>query len=207
MACYYFPRQLVQMTSPFAAIDAIFNRPRDAAAILFLIEDSGYMVPLWQHLRDSYLPSILAATSGANPSAPVSPLTPPPLSPLPIISFQTEALWMIASGHSPFEPQFDPSARRTPRWDDVPAINFNTRSGSTISPVNVTRAIEVRRARFHRLHALTRDLPLGVVRGIWSWSRNTPSCHYRDPKPPGGRTGSTWNSCVVHRGGTTAPSV
>ena len=130
-----------------------------------------------------------------------------PLSPLPIISFQTEALWMIASEHSPFEPPFDPSARRTPRWDDVPAINFNTHSGSTISPVNVTRAIEVRRARFHRLYALTHDLPLGVVRGIWSWSRNTPSCHYRGPEPPGGRTGSTWNSCVVHRGGTTASSV
>ena len=32
-----FPQQLVQMTPPSAAIDAIFNRPRDAAAILFLI--------------------------------------------------------------------------------------------------------------------------------------------------------------------------
>ena len=72
----YFPRQLVQMNSPLTAIDAIFNRPRDAAAVLFLIEDSSYMVPLWQHLRDSYLPSFLTAIKNANPSAPVSPFSP-----------------------------------------------------------------------------------------------------------------------------------
>ena len=64
------------MTPPFAAIDAIFNRPRDAAAILFLVEDSSHMVPLWQRLGDSYIPSILTAIKGANPSAPVSPSTP-----------------------------------------------------------------------------------------------------------------------------------
>ena len=66
------------MTPPSAAIDAIFNRPRDAAAILFLIEDSSYMTPLWQRLRDSYLPSLLAAIESANPSASVSPSTPAP---------------------------------------------------------------------------------------------------------------------------------
>lgn len=70
-----FP-QPVQMTSPFAAIDAIFSRRRDGAAILFLIEDSSHMVPLWQHLRDFYIPSFLAAIKRANPSAPVSPFTP-----------------------------------------------------------------------------------------------------------------------------------
>lgn len=73
------------MTSPFAAIDAIFNRPRDAAAILFLIEDTGYMAPLWQRLRDSYLPSFLTAIKGGNPSASVSPSA-PALNFLPIIT-------------------------------------------------------------------------------------------------------------------------
>ena len=65
------------MTLPFAAIDAIFGRPRDAAAaILFLIEDSSYMVPVWQRLRDSYISPFLTAIKGANPSASVSPFTP-----------------------------------------------------------------------------------------------------------------------------------
>ena len=64
------------MTSPFAAINAIFNRPRGAAAVLFLIEDSCYMDPLWQRLRDSYLPSLLNAIKDANPSAVVSSLAP-----------------------------------------------------------------------------------------------------------------------------------
>ena len=60
------------MTSPLTAIDATFNRPRDALAILFLIEDSSYMHPLWQHLKDAYLPSLFNAIELANPSAPVS---------------------------------------------------------------------------------------------------------------------------------------
>jgi hypothetical protein len=137
------------MTSPSAAIDAIFNRPRDAAAILFLIEDSGYMIPLWQRLRDSYLPSLLNAIKSANPSAAVSPFAPaPPL--LPIVTLQAEALWMPASERAPFKPPFDPSARRTPRWDEIPAINFSPHGGNTISPANVTRAVEARKARFCR---------------------------------------------------------
>ena len=68
------------MTSPFVAIDAIFNRPRDAAAVLFLIEDSSYMSSLWSHLRRSYLPSLLDAIKAANLSAAVSqsaPVLPP----------------------------------------------------------------------------------------------------------------------------------
>ena len=138
--------QLVQMSSPFAAIDTIFNHPRDATVILFLIEDSVLMVPLWQHLRSSYLPSILTAASNTNPSTLVSPLTPLP-SPLSIITFQTKALWMIASEQSPF----NPSARQTPCRGGVPVINFNTHLGSTISPVSVTRAIQVRQARFRHL--------------------------------------------------------
>jgi len=138
------------MTSPFAAIDAIFNRPSDAAAILFLIEDSSYTIPLWQRLRDSYLPSFLAAIKGANPSASVSPLAPAlPLS--PTVTPQAEALWMTSSEQTPFKPPFDPSTRRAPRWDDIPAIRFNPHGGNTISPASVTRAIEVRQARFHRL--------------------------------------------------------
>lgn len=144
------------MTPPSAAIDAIFNRPRDAAAILFLIEDSGYMVPLWQGLRNSYLPSLLTALKGANPSAPVSPFTPAlALLLVPTVILQVEALWMTASEHTQFKPLFDPSARRTPRWDDIPAINFSSHSGTTISPASVTRAIEVRQVRFHRLHSDT----------------------------------------------------
>jgi hypothetical protein len=137
------------MASPLAAIDAIFSRPRDAAAILFLIEDSGYMVSLWQHLRDSYIPPFLTAIKGANPSASVSPST-PALPHIPTATLQAEALWMTASENAPFKPPFDPSTRRTPRWDDIPAINFNTHGGSTISPANVGRAIEVRQARFRR---------------------------------------------------------
>ena len=138
------------MTPPSAAIDAIFNRPRDAAAILFLIEDSSYMPPLWQRLRDSYLPSLLAAIEGANPSASVSPLTPALpllLTPIP----QAEALWMSASEPAPFRPPFDPRPHRAPRWDDIPAINFSPHGGSPISPASVIRAIEVRQVRFHRL--------------------------------------------------------
>lgn len=131
------------MTSPLAAIDAIFNRPRDAAAILFLIEDSNYMDSLWQRLRDSYLPSLLAAIEGANPAASVSPFA-PALPRLPIVILQAEALWMIASEYAPFKLPFDPSARRIPRWDDIPAINFSAHGGNAISPVNVTHAIEVR---------------------------------------------------------------
>lgn len=133
------------MTSPFAAIDAIFNRPRDAAAVLFLIEDSSYMVPLWSHLRGSYLPSLLNAIKVANISAAVSQSV-PVLPLLLILTLQVEALWMTASEDVPFKPNFDPSARRTPRWDDIPAIKFSSHGGNTISPVNVTRAIEVHQA-------------------------------------------------------------
>ena len=143
------------MTSPFAAIDAIFGRPRDAAAILFLIEDSSYMVPLWQRLRDSYIPPFLTAIKGANPSASVSPFA-PALPHLPTATPQAEALWMTASENTPFKPPFDHSTtRRTPRWDDIPAINFSMHGGNTISPANVGRAIEVRRARLRRSRADT----------------------------------------------------
>ena len=64
------------MALPSAAIDAIFNRPRDNAAILFLIEDSRYMSPLWQYVREAYLPSLLDAIQEANPAAAVSQSTP-----------------------------------------------------------------------------------------------------------------------------------
>ena len=113
----------VLVTSPSAAIGAIFSRPRDAAAILFLIEDSSYMVPLWQRLRDSYLPAFLTAIKNANPLVPVGPFT-SALPRLPIIAFQAEALWMTASEQVPFKPTFDPSARRSPCLDDIPAINL-----------------------------------------------------------------------------------
>ena len=112
------------------------------------------MRPLWQRLRDPYIPSFLTAIKGANPSASVSPFAPPLPHP-PIVTLQAEALWMTASENAPFKPPLDPSTRRTPRWDDVPAINFSTHGGSTISPVNVARAIEVRPARFRRLRSDT----------------------------------------------------
>jgi hypothetical protein len=140
------------MASPFVAIDAIFNRSRDAAAILFLIEDSYSMVPLWQRLRDSYLPCLLNAIKGANPSAAVSPFAPAPLL-LPIVTLQAKALWMIASEHAPFKPPPDPSACRTPPWDEIPAINFGSHGRNTISPANVTHAIEARHAHFHSLRS------------------------------------------------------
>ena len=108
------------------------------------------MTPLWQRLRDSYLPSFLTAIKHTNPPVPVSPFT-SALPRLPIIAFQAEALWMTASEQVPFKPTFDPSARRSPRWDDIPAINFTTLGGNTISPASVARAIEVRQVRFPRL--------------------------------------------------------
>lgn len=93
--------------------------------------------------------------------------------------FQAEALWMSASDRAPLKPPFDPSARRTPRWDDIPALNFSSHGGNTISPANVGRAIEVRQARFHRLRSDTRllhrhcRLPLAMdpQRAILSLSR------------------------------------
>ena len=57
---------------------------------------------------------------------------------------------MTSSEHTPFKPPFDPSAHRPPGWDETPAIKFSSRGGNTISPVNVTRTIEVHQARFHR---------------------------------------------------------
>lgn len=103
------------------------------------------MVPFWQRLRGSYIPSFLTAINGANPSASVSPFT-PALARLPTATLKAEALWMTASENTPFKPQFDP-------WDDIPPINFSTHGGNTISPANVARAIEVRRARFRRLRS------------------------------------------------------
>jgi hypothetical protein len=191
------PSTVGPMAPPFAAIDAIFARPRDATAILFLIEDSGYMVPLWQYLRDTYLPSILAAIKGANPSASVGPFS-PALPLLPTITPQAEALWMTTSEQVPFKPPSD-------FWDDIPAINFSSRGGKTISPVNVTHAIEVRQAR-SSAYALMHDFSLGAVGNLSPWTRNTPPCHYCDPEPLGRRSGSARTSCLVHRGGTNASS-
>ena len=131
------------MSSPSAAIDAIFSRPGNATAILFLIEDSCYMAPRWQRLRESYLPSLLDAIKGANPFAAVSPFA-PALPPLLIAILQVEALWMSSSEHAPFKPPSDPTTRQHPPWGDIPEVNFSPRSGNTISPANVTRAIEVR---------------------------------------------------------------
>lgn len=142
------------MTSPLTAIDAIFSRPREAAAILFLIESSCYVAPLWQRLRESYIPSFFNAIKGANPSAVVSPFA-PVLPLLPIFTLQVEALWMPATERAPFKLTFDPSTPQTPRWDDIPAINFGPRAGNTISPANVSRAVEVCQARFCRLSSDT----------------------------------------------------
>jgi len=71
------------------------------------------------------------------------------------VTLQAEALWMSASEPAPFRPPFDPRPRRTPRWDDIPAINFSPHGGNPISPASVTRAIEVRQVRFHRLRSDT----------------------------------------------------
>jgi hypothetical protein len=62
---------------------------------------------------------------------------------------------MTASEHVPSKLQFDPFAHRTSRWDDIPAIKFSSHGGNTISPANVTRAIEVRQARFRRQRSYT----------------------------------------------------
>ena len=57
---------------------------------------------------------------------------------------------MTASEHIPFRPSFESPAQRMPRWDDIPAIEFKSHGGKTISPVNVTRAIEVSQVHFRR---------------------------------------------------------
>ncbi|KAF9653585.1 hypothetical protein BDM02DRAFT_1589828 [Thelephora ganbajun] len=176
------------MASPFAAIDAIFDRPRDAAAILFLIEDSTYMAPLWQRLRNSYLPSLLNTIKGANSSAAVSPFT-PALPLLLIITLQTETLWMTTSGPTPFKPPFDPSTGRIPSWDDIPAINFSPHGVNIISPASVTRAIEALSATFGRGPA-TRHLVIAAAlnpsadvlgpRGTLAWSTAVERLHQEE---------------------------
>ena len=55
------PQQPGQMTPLSAAINAIFNSPGEAAAILFLIEDSSYMVPLC--IRESVRSSSPSSTN------------------------------------------------------------------------------------------------------------------------------------------------
>lgn len=72
------PSTVGPMTPPSAAnaIDAIFDRPRGAAAILFWVEDCSSTVPIPQCLRDTYLPSLLAVIESTNPSDSVSPFTP-----------------------------------------------------------------------------------------------------------------------------------
>ena len=100
------------------------------------------MVSLWPCLRDSYLPRLLNAIKVANISAAVSPSV-PILPLLLILTRQVEALWMTASEGVLFEPNFPPSAGRTPRWDDIPVIKFGSRGGNTISPVSIAHAIEV----------------------------------------------------------------
>jgi hypothetical protein len=185
------------MTSPFAAIDAIFNRPRDAAAVLFLIEDSTYMASLWSHLRASYLPPLLSAIKASNLSVAVS-LSAPVLPFSPIATLQAKALWMTASDHVPFEPSFDPSAHRKPRWDDIPAIEFSSHGGNTISPINVTRAIEVRDLVLVA-SPLTRNWTLGIVSNFWPRTRRSPPYHRRSSE-------SLRNSCVVRYRRAAAPS-
>ena len=198
------PPTLAQMTPPSAAIDAIFSRPRDAAAILFLVEDSTQMVPLWQRLREAYLPSLLAAVKTANPSVPVSPCASvPPL--LLIAALQAETLWMSASERAPFQP-FDLSTRRTPRWDEIPPINFSPHGGNTISPANVTRAVEVRQCR-PIVYDLTPCFSLGVVSDLWPRARNAPSRHCRVAEPHRGHAGSPWKSRLVYHSRTTVSSV
>ncbi|KAF9788021.1 hypothetical protein BJ322DRAFT_1018687 [Thelephora terrestris] len=120
------------MTSPSAAIDAIFNRPRDAAALLFLIEDSKPLASLWQHVRDAYLPTLLNAIQAANPTA------------------AAETLWMTTSQLAPFNPSSNRSGRRPPHWNDIPFVSFSPHAETTISPINVTSAIEELSATFGR---------------------------------------------------------
>ncbi|KAF9790766.1 hypothetical protein BJ322DRAFT_1104414 [Thelephora terrestris] len=118
------------MSSPSAAIDTIFNRPRDAAAILFLIEDSSSLASLWQHVTDAYLPSLLNAIQAANPTVPA------------------ETLWMTTSQQAPFNPSSDNAYCRPP--NDIPHVVFSPHSETTISPVNVASAIEALSATFGR---------------------------------------------------------
>lgn len=168
LVLYYSLNSWPQMTSSFAPIDAIdatFNRSSGTTSILFLIEDSSYMVPLWQRLARSYIPRFLTAIKDANPHASVSPPTPfLPL--LPIMILQMEALWMITSQETPFKPPFDPPTCQTPRCDNIPLINFSAHGENPVSPTNVTYAIEVHKLHFNRFCS-DMILSLGVVGDLW----------------------------------------
>lgn len=128
------------------------------------------MAPLWQRLKDAYIPSVFNAITLANPSA------------------AAEALWMTASQHVPFKPQFDPSTHQTPRWDDIPFINFSTQGGNTISPNNVSRAIEALSATFGRRPATRHLVIIAAV--------NPPA------GAPGHRQNLAWTTAVerLHQG-------
>ena len=62
---------------------------------------------------------------------------------------------MASSGHAPLNPQLNLSLRQTPRWDDIPVMNFTPHDTSPISPINVSYAIEVPRACFRSFFSHT----------------------------------------------------
>ena len=69
---------------------------------------------------------------------------------------------MTALEHAPFKRAFCPSARQTPRWEGIPAINISPHGGNTTPPVDVTRVIEVCQL-VSAAYSLTHDLSLGFV--------------------------------------------
>ena len=140
------------MTLPFPAIDAIFNRPRDVVAVLFLTEDSGYVFSLWQRLRELYLPLPLNAIKSANLSTSVLPL-------LPVVVLQAEMLWMPHRSAPRLSPHLTPPPTE-PRagTTSLPLTSVPTVE-TPFPPANVTRAVEAPKVRFCR----TPDLALGII--------------------------------------------
>ena len=61
---------------------------------------------------------------------------------------------MTTSQHAPPNPSLDPSCQ-APRWNDIPFVSFAPHGETTISPNNVTSAIEVHQASSRRLYSDT----------------------------------------------------
>lgn len=151
------------MAPPSTATDTVFGCHSDRTAILFLIENSSYMAPLWQHLRDSYLPYILAAIEGANPSASVSPLPPLSLSYLPSqLPFRLRRCGCSPRNASHSNPRSTLLLTRPQGWTrSPPSTSAHTAKIQFPPPMSLTRLRYVKPVS--ATYDLTPDFPPGNV--------------------------------------------
>lgn len=121
-------------------INAVFNRPRNPTAILFLVEDSDPMNCLQHSLRDSYLLLVLEVISRINTPGLVSPLTHPSPKVTPNSYTQTQALWMSTSNRHPLQAPLDPFI-----YHQLPQDHTGLTDGhhGIPTPVSILSAIEV----------------------------------------------------------------